>query len=147
MNPWKILGWVILVFFFVALAFCGLVCVRVASDMPPSSSHPAPSAAPSASSRNVPVYHVDIQSFTCEEKYGRVEAAVTVRNSGGNEIPFAKAFFKVGTSSFDGYFSPSSIPPGALASVSRSTRDTGDCSLAGIQDGGGNSVTITPLPK
>lgn len=133
-----------LAFFLVTLTFCGLVCVRMAKNAPAATSG---HGNPGTDSRNMPVYHVDVESFTCEERHGMVEASITVRNTGGNEIPYAKAFFKVGTTSFDGYFSPSSIPAGALASVSRSTRDHGDCSLAGIQDRDGNSVTITPLPK
>lgn len=51
MNPWKIIGWIVLAFFLLSLTFCGLVCVRVANDMPSQSAvtvAPAFTAAPSS---------------------------------------------------------------------------------------------------
>lgn len=48
MNPWKIIGWIVLAFFLLALTFCGLVCVRVANDIPPKSALTATPAPPSA---------------------------------------------------------------------------------------------------
>lgn len=32
MNPWKIIGWILLGLMMLSLTFCGLVCVRVAQD-------------------------------------------------------------------------------------------------------------------
>jgi hypothetical protein len=67
---------------------------------------------------------------------------VTIRNSGGNTIPFAKAYFKIGSENVDTYFSPSTIPAQSLASADRMVKTSSACQLVAIQDGQGNTVQI-----
>lgn len=143
MNPWKIIGWIVLVGMLLSLTFCGLVCVRVAADM----DGPKANGASPNSSAASPDYRVEVLSLSCEERGNMTKVGVTVRNSGGLEIPFAKAFFRVGTQSEDSYFSPSTVPAGSLASADSYVRSPGDCRLLMIQDGKGNQVRLSSPPE
>lgn len=110
------------------------------SPSPPSSES---LALPSESAAATPVYHADVQSFTCKPSHGGIRAAVTIQNTGGNAIPYAKAYFRIGGENVDTYFSPSTVPAGSLASADRMVKTQGACQLVAIQDGNGNSVQLS----
>lgn len=148
MNPWKIIGWIVLGGMVLMLTLCGLVVVGVSSsgDGPRSTS----SSGSSPPAATAPAYAARVDSFECEERAGRTRADMTITNTGAIAIPYAKAFveFSKGgqvTSADDTYFSPSTIPPGARASAtfySGRGSDADTCSPKAVQDGDGYPVLI-----
>jgi hypothetical protein len=145
MNPWKIIGWIILACLILMLGFCGLVLYGVGSSTKsPPSQGSASSVAPA------PDYSVRVVSVECQNNYGRNRANVTVTNTGSSTIPYTKVFvqFKDGSgavlSAQDGYLRPHDIPPGATASatVYSSGGGASTCDVAAIQDGDGNAVQM-----
>ena len=90
-----------------------------------------------------PAYSVAVQDWTCNASGGWVRAAITLSNT-GPAIPFAKVFVTIGGEHADDYFSPASIPAGAMASAEiRRRSEAKKCQLAAIQDGNGNPVAFT----
>ena len=91
----------------------------------------------------VPAYSVSVESWTCKASSGWVQAAITLRNT-GPAIPFAKVFVSIGDEHADDYFSPASIPAGAMASAEISRRSTAQkCNIVAIQDANGLPVPFT----
>jgi hypothetical protein len=94
-------------------------------------------------------YKVTVVSVNCRSDYGRDRADITVRNTGTETIPYAKAFVEFTTdggkvvSADDSYFSPTDIPPGATASATVYAGGGGadKCGMTAIQDGDGNQVS------
>ena len=145
MNPWKIIGWIVLALLLLMI----YSCVKVAANIGGSDT----SAVPSSTSNAQPTYSVTVVSTECREDYGKNEADITVRNTGPTTIPFAKAFveFRDGAdgagnvlSAQDSYFSPHDIPPGATASASVYSSGGGakSCGMTAMQDGSGNAVSV-----
>ena len=146
MNPWKIIGWIVLGFIVLVVGFCGLGIFGAAMrDVNERSSRPKVEAkpAPSGLAYAVRVVKVDCSGRSIDQ------ARVTIENR-GDEIPFAKVFVefinKDGSiaAAEDSFFSPSTIPRGARASATAYSRGTHAerCRVTGIQDGEGNSVTL-----
>lgn len=148
MNPWKIIGWIVLGGILLMLAFCGLVIVVASStgDTARTAAGTSSISPPAAA----PAYSVRVESFECEKGGGRTRADMTITNTGQIAIPYAKAYFefsKAGqvTSANDSYFRPTTIPPGARASAtvySGSGSDADTCTPKAIQDRDGYPVTI-----
>jgi|SRR5690606_6919843 hypothetical protein len=145
MNPWKIIGWIVLVCLILMLGFCGLVLYGVGSSTnSPSSQSSASTAAPA------PTYSVRVVSVECQDNYGRNRADVTVTNTGSSTIPYTKVFvqFKDSSGSIlsaqDGYLRPHDIPPGSTASatVYSSGGGASTCEVVALQDGDGNAVQV-----
>lgn len=146
MNPWKIIGWIVLGFIVLVVGFCGLgIFGAVMSDLDKETGSAQPSVnTPSPS----PAYTVHVVNLDCSSR-SIDRAQVTIENRGG-EIPFAKVFIeflnKDGSiaAAEDSYFSPSTIPPSARASASVYSRGTRahSCRVIRIQDGDGNPVDL-----
>lgn len=144
MNPWKIIGWIV-------LAFMGLVlyaCVKVAANLAPVDGGSAVNT-PTRVAAAAPSYTVKVVSVECDAS-GRDRADITVQNTGTATIPYAKAFAEFTSksggvdSAQDSYFRPHDIPPGARASATVYSNGSGShkCGLVRIQDGDGNQVTL-----
>lgn len=137
-----VLKWVLIIVLGVIVYRCTTVVNNAteyaASSPVATSGHPAPSSAPT--------YSLVIESFTCEDRGKYTEPKITVRNDGAVPIPYAKVFFRVGEAIEDTYTSPSTIPPGSLASASALIPHAGDCSIVGIQDRRGANVPYRELP-
>ena len=142
-SPWTIIGWILLVF----LLLFVYSCYRAVSNNVAEARGSTDTLSTAASA---PQYSVQVISTECTGNYGRDRAEITVRNTGAS-IPFAKGFvqFVDGAgallSAQDSYFSPSTIPAGATASVTVYSSGGGAarCGLTTIQDGDGNPVTIS----
>lgn len=138
MNPWKIIGWIVLALLVLMLWSCGTSFSRRSAE------RAAPPAPESQAQHAVRVVTVECTSR------GRDLAEVTVINAGATTIEYAKAFAqfkdKAGNvvSARDSYFTPTSIPPGATASARVYSNGSGadTCELATIQDGDGLAVNM-----
>ena len=145
MNPWKIIGWIVLAGIALMLTFCAAVLYRV-GDAQNSSAQ----ATPAASSPEAPSHSVKVVSVECQDNYGRNRADVTVTNIGITTIPYAKVFvqFKDDAgnvlSAQDGYLNPHDISPGATASATVYSSGGGSksCSVVAVQDKDGNAVAL-----
>lgn len=134
MNPWKIIGWIVLGFMVLLMYSCYQV-MRPRTQAEIVSQQRAAEAAR-------PVYEFTVQSFTCESRGSYTTPRITGRNTGNTTIPYAKIFVTVGEAAEDTYFSPTDIPPGSIASADPMVRAHGRCSISGMQDGYGNPVTL-----
>lgn len=144
MNPWKLIGWIVLALVLLLLSYCAVFIYSVGKSQ---DADPVKQA-----QRAMPEYRVKIISVTCEDNYGRNKATITVQNTGNMAIPDAKVFmnFQDGNGSVlstdDSYFRPSSIPPGSLSSAktyaAEGSPQADKCAPAAIQDGAGNPVSI-----
>jgi hypothetical protein len=139
------------------LAACVVLGVAVNScgngeavDRPASAGSAEPSAprrAKEPSPSPAPLHQVDVVHFGCERRNGFDRAEVTIRNTGTQAIPYAMLFaeFSNGSKTVafdDTFFTPSTIPPGAMATATARVRAglaTG-CHVAAIQDGSGNRI-------
>jgi hypothetical protein len=147
MNPWKIIGWIVLGGLVLVIGSCGLLLLGMAGQAERSVGDGPQTSR--AEKRAPPPYSVRVSSVECEGVGSRAKAEVTVDNN-GTEIPFAKVFVefldKGGTvvSASDSYFSPHTIPQAARASASvySGSGDTNQCRVVRIQDGDGNPVKI-----
>lgn len=145
MNPWKIIGWIVLAGIVLMLTFCAAVLYRV-GDAKKSSAQ----VIPEASSGDTPSHSVKVVSVECQDNYGRNRADITVTNVGITTIPYTKVFvqFKDGAGSVlsaqDGYLNPHDIPPGATASATVYSGGGGSksCGVVAIQDKDGNAVAL-----
>jgi hypothetical protein len=150
MNPWKIIGWIVLVVVVLTLGFCSYVAYLFGEATEGTSLSSPTEAIESPSQRVAPSYSLKVVSTECADNYGKNRADVTVKNTGTNTIPYAKAFVefqdKSGKllSAQDSYFSPTAIPPGATASTTVYSSGGGakTCGLSSVQDGDGNAVTL-----
>lgn len=104
---------------------------------------PAQAPEPAISPHTEVVHRAQVQSFTCKASHGGTRASVVVQNTGADPIPHAKVFFRIGDQIVDTYLSPSTIPPGALASADRMAKPPGPCQLVALQDGRGNAVALS----
>lgn len=145
MNPWKIIGWIVLGFLLLVIYSCGKVAMDYAEQQEAlESGRPIPRATPA------PSHQLTVIRMECIDR-GRGHLDVTVRNDGPTEIPYAKAFgnFYVGDGSVlsadDSYFNPSTIPRGSFASAKVFSDTAGwvKCGLATVQDTDGNPVSLT----
>jgi len=153
MNPWKIIGWIVLVLMVLFLAFCSLVLYRAGDAMNKADrSMPIPAQAnTSASSATTLPLSVQVVSFECIARPGRDKAEMTVRNTGATTISFTKLFveFKNSDGSIasasNSYFSPHDIPPGSVASTTVYSNGGGarTCEPSAIQDRDGRPVSFS----
>jgi hypothetical protein len=145
MNPWKIIGWIVLVCLVLMLGFCGLVLYGIGSSTNSDSIQSSTSP-----SRAAPTYSVKIVSVECRDNHGRNRADITVTNTGSTSIPYTKVFVQFQDrsgavlSAQDSYLRPHDIPPGATASatVYSSGGGASTCGVVAIQDGDGNAVQV-----
>ena len=147
MNPWKIIGWIVLLLIVLMLAFCVSVLYRIGDtqDSPTQAFSSSSSATPAS-----PAHSVTVVSVECQDNYGRNRADITVTNTGSTVIPYAKVFvqFKDSTgkvlSAQDSYLRPHDVPPGATASATVYSSGGGSesCGVTAIQDGDGNAVAL-----
>lgn len=143
MNPWKIIGWIVLAFLVVSFGLCGLGMFGAARNQEGATAEKRPTLG-----RSTPTYSVHVEKVECVSR-GRDKAEVTITNN-GPAIPYAKAYFefvkKDGTvaAASDSYFSPTTVPSGARASADSYSSGSGShqCRLVRIQDGDGNPVTL-----
>ena len=147
MNPWKIIGWIVLGF----LVLVMFSCYRAFAPRSPEDQARFDAATAAADARvraAAPRYEFTITGVKCEERGSYTVMGISGRNSGSATIPEAKFFATVGGIPEDRYFSPMDIPPGALASADVMIRARGECKFVGIQAGGGAAVEVqTDLPK
>ena len=146
MNPWKIIGWIVLGFIVLVVGFCGLGIFGAAMRDVNTSSGTTRASEPRKPSGLA--YAAHVVDLNCS---GRTidRAQVTIENR-GDEIPFAKVFVeflnKDGSiaAAEDSYFSPSTVPRGSRASatVYSNGARAESCRVTGIQDGDGNRVTL-----
>jgi hypothetical protein len=146
MNPWKIIGWIVLGCMVLVGGCCGLGIFGAAvRDVDQPETRSAPDSKPKPSGL---AYAVHVVKLECSSR-GIDRAQVTIENR-GDEIPFAKVFVEFVNrdgsiaAAEDSFFSPSTIPRGARASATAYSRDTRakSCRVTGIQDGDGNRVTL-----
>lgn len=146
MNPWKIIGWIVLGFIVLVVGFCGLGIFGAAmrdTGSARTSNRSAPEREPSGLAYAVHVVNLECSGRNVDR------AQVTIENR-GDEIPFAKVFIeflnKDGSiaAAEDSYFRPSTVPRGARASATAYSRGSNahTCRVARIQDGSGNRVTL-----
>lgn len=133
-SPWTIIGWIFLGFVVLLMYGCYQV-FKPGGSMDPNRSASTPVA---------PRYSVKVEGQSCEGNGSGVKAEITVRNTGPTEIPFAKAFFRFDQAVEDSYFSPATIPPGALASADAYYSSPVSCGGVAIQSGDGEPVTVDP---
>lgn len=138
MNPWKIIGWIVLALMLLSLTFCGLVCVRVASNTSaPQTGTPGPGN-PAGIAR---LYK---RSISCDPHYGLPRADVVFENDGGVDLEFAKAYVSFGGKIREGYIRPTTLPRGSLGTVTIYGVEGGsaDCRLERVQDRSGNRIQV-----
>lgn len=145
MNPWKIIGWILLVLLLLMLTFCGVVCHKFSQTYEQSNSQ-GPSKQPISAKHE---YAFQTVSVECTSPAGRDKADVTIRNVGNSEVQYAKvfvSFFNDGNvvSAQDSYLRPTSIPPGATASATVYSSGGGadSCAPTAFQDSDGNPIKI-----
>lgn len=139
MNPWKIIGWIV-------LAFIGLMmysCIRVASNMD-SGTTGSSAASPAASRLD---HRVELMSFVCEKRYERTRAELTIRNEGSTTMEFSKAIVNFDGAMVDGYFSPHTLAPGVIATNTIYSPGGGGCQLIAVQDRDGVQAAIRDTTK
>ena len=144
MNPWKIIGWIVLAF----IALLLYSCFRVMGGMADTES---PKPAQATSQEPAPDYRLTVVSSTCRNDYGRDRAEITVRNTGQVAIPFAKVFVEFRDkanktiAARDTYFSPTTIPAGSTASATAYSGGGGadSCGPTSMQDGDGRPIQFT----
>lgn len=139
MNPWKIIGWIVLGGLVLLLAFCGAVVYRVGvneanrQDIENGTHVPEPSA-----------YSAKVLSFTCEESasgaYTRSE--MTIRNTSGQPMSYVRIFVRLGDAVENTYFTPVSIPQDGMASATVMRRGNFPCEVIGAQING-KDVALT----
>lgn len=145
MNPWKIIGWIFLAFLLYWMYSCGTAINEAEKRRDASGGQ---SITPAAST--APAYVVEVISVECDDNHGRNRADITVLNTGRDAIPYAKVFFQFTDASGkvlwaeDSYFSPTDIPPGAMASATLYADGGGsaNCGPTAMQDGDGNRVVM-----
>lgn len=148
MNPWKIVGWIVLVILILFLATCGLFLYGVGKagadrQVNGGASGPTASAAPA------PRHTLQVVSINCSGD-GRDRADITVRNVGTTTLSFAKAYVEFKDeagkviAANDSYFSPHDIPPGSIASADVYSSGSGahKCGLTAVQDRDGAPATL-----
>lgn len=136
MNPWKIIGWLVLAAIVWAVAkpfWAGYTGYNSRRDMA-ESRHMAP---PSVTFR--------VDGIECRNERGWFKGKVTVQNMGPGEVSFAKLFLESGDYRIDTYFQPPTIPEGAMASASWMERGetTQNCSIQAIQDNFGKRIVLS----
>lgn len=145
MNPWKLIGWIVLGFMVLFMWYCARVAMRVAESEPQA--YDGPRYGSIQPNKQAVSYSAKVIGFTCEGRYDYTTAKLTIRNTGSTQIPFAKLFVNFtgsgGSAQGDSYFSPSTIPPGATASADVMQRGDYNCEVQAVQDGHGNPVTTT----
>jgi hypothetical protein len=138
MNPWKIIGWIVLGFIVLVLLFCGLGIFGSAWKRGQAKLDDGSTAEPA---HNVSVVSLDCSGSPIDS------AKVTIINN-GPELRFAKVYveFVDGggrvAAAEDSFLRPTTIPTGSRASAtvySRATR-AGKCRVAEIQDRDGNRI-------
>lgn len=134
MNPWKIIGWIVLVLLLMSLYRCYEV-------FRPRSGEEVQQAQVRAEQAR-PRHEFTIDSFTCEQVYTTTRVKVSGRNTGATTIEFAEIFFMVGDESLSPFFNPHDIPAGSIATAKHIARRHGDCRIVGMQDRHGNPVTL-----
>lgn len=150
MNPWKIIGWIVLGFLVLVMFSCYRAFAPRSAEQ--EARHQAAKVAAlqraEAQRPPPPVYEFTITGVKCEPRGSYVLMGVSGRNTGRLTIPYAKFYASVGGIPDDTYFRPTDIPPGSLASAEVMVRSQGECKFVGIQDGDGIPVKIqTDLPK
>lgn len=147
MNPWKVVGWIVVAVLVLLLATCSLFLYGVGKATTKKNGvavaavgeHPKPKT-----------HQLQVISIECAS-HGLDRADITVRNTGETTISFAKAFvqFKDKSGSVigahDSYFSPNEIPPGAVASADVYSNGTGayTCGLIAVQDSNGIAAALS----
>lgn len=134
MNPWKIIGWIVLGFLVLLMYGCYQAFRPRTADEIISQQRAAEAARPK--------YEFTMDSFSCETLGSYTRPKVTGRNTGTTTIPFAKLYVTVGGVAGEIYFDPHTIPPGSIASAEPMVRAEGRCSITGMQDGRGNPVVL-----
>lgn len=135
-SPWTIIGWIFVLLLVLFLGTCALFMKNYAD----ATQRDVDSTSASASA--APAYSVHVEGFECDVRESGTVARVTIRNTGSTEIPYAKAFFRFDQKIVDTYFSPSSIPPGALASADGYARSRVSCGGFTVQAQGGAPVSV-----
>ena len=145
MNPWKIIGWIVLAFMLYAMYSCGTAINDAERRRDAGGADTSAATALAA-----PAYVVEVISVECDDNHGRNRADITVLNTGRDAIPYAKVFFQFTDAAGkvlwaeDSYFSPTDIPPGAMASATLYADGGGsaNCGPTAMQDGDGNRVIM-----
>lgn len=105
----------------------------------------APETAPEAvQAPEAPALHATVVSVTCDPNRDRPRATVVIRNT-GPQIDIAQLFVAFGGQTQSGYFTPSTIPTGAMADalVYADRGASSACSLTAVQDRRGTPVTLS----
>lgn len=145
MNPWKIIGWIVLAFIVLVLYSCGKAASELSSARSGSGAETASYPAPSAAQPSPPDLTADLISFACEEsasgRYTRAE--ITIRNTSLNPLKFPEAYVAVAGRVETAPFTPFEVPAGSLANASIMSQAKGDCVLQAVQDHSGTPIAIT----
>lgn len=152
MNPWKIIGWIVLAGIILMLGLCSLAAYQVGKRQLAENAQSQESGAVAPQQPVGPKHSVEVVNVSCEQNYSRPKASITVRNTGETAIEYAKVYVKFTrkdgsvASAEDSYLRPSTIPPGSLASANTFSAEGADgivnCGLEAVQDRDGNPVAI-----
>ena len=143
MNPWKIIGWIVLALMLVSLTFCGLVCVRVAQTDTSKlgGATRTGKAAPGNPHGNARLY---LKSITCDANYGRPRADLVFENNGGVDLEYAQAYVSFGGKIHEGFINPTKLPQGSLGTITvyGAQGESAACVLERVQDRDGDRIQV-----
>lgn len=125
MNPWMIIGWIVLALLVISLAFCGMVAYNVA-DLSGRTSY----------STSMPVSSAEVVMLLCDDE----DTLIQVRNVGNHIIAGAVASVRWPDRSKESIqLEPRHIGAGGSARGSAPGRGEG-CALDSLVDGQGRSL-------
>jgi hypothetical protein len=133
-NPWKIIGWIVLALMLCSLTFCGLVCVNIGNRQ-------VGAAVADIPGRPAQLY---LKSISCDPNHGRPRADLTFENTGGGEIRYPKAYVSFGGKIHDSYIHPNILLRSSLgtATVYANEGDAASCRLDRVQDNDGVRIQV-----
>lgn len=146
MNPWKIIGWIVLGFLVLVMFSCYRAFAPRSSEE--QARYQAAAQRAEAQRPTPPTYSLSITGFSCDESTGGgyTKMTVMVKNT-GPRIGSAKLFATIGGQPEDTYFNPYDIPAGSVSTATLMSRTRGDCRVVAVQDRAGNPVKLeTALP-
>lgn len=157
-NPWRVIGWIVLGFVVLILGSCIVMIGAVGSAMNQADNatqaqeHANPIDALTSSTGEPAAvqetYKLRVIGFTCSENYGRTKAEISFQNIGAYKIHFAKVLMKFGDSATNSsYLQPVELQSGATADTTIYAPEgtSGDCEIVSVQDNDGNPVEVYGL--
>ena len=141
-NPWMIIGWIILAIVLLIIGSCVAMVAVVGNAMDKADS--AQPAAPTASYGQPvaetpaaqPIYKVQVVGFSCSENYGRTKAEISFQNIGAYNMEFAQVLVKFGgNATKQSYLQPTEFRAGSTASATVYAPEgySGNCAIVSVQ--------------